>query len=288
VKKNALIAASAMLALTLAGCDKKAEGQVAAVVNGEEITLQEVNAEIGTAELPNGVDKAPIRQQALQRVIDRHLLAQAAKKEGLDKDAEYLVRRRALDEALLVQMLAKKIGSTIKIPAGAKVDEFIKQRPLMFGGREILKLDRIQFAMPKDVKSLTPLESAHSMDAVAAELQKLGIAFERGEGEIDTARMDPNVLRQIAALPSGEPFILPQGNLVTAAVISGRRPLPMLGDSARPIAANTLREEELGQAVQRRLKAARAEAKIEYQPGLAPAKGATPKNAASGSNDSRT
>ena len=77
--------ALALVLGSLAACKQEATGQVAAVVNGEEITLQEVNSEIGGAELPQNVDRKAIQQAALQRIIERRLLAQAAKDDGLDK-----------------------------------------------------------------------------------------------------------------------------------------------------------------------------------------------------------
>mgnify|MGYP001548392619 CR=1 FL=1 len=50
----------------LAGCQKEATGQVAAVVNGDEITLQEVNAEMSGMQLPQRVDKTQVQKAALQ------------------------------------------------------------------------------------------------------------------------------------------------------------------------------------------------------------------------------
>ena len=70
-------------AVLLGGCQKEATGQVAAVVNGEEITLQEINAELAQLQVPEGVDRAQVQQAALQRIVDRRLLAQAAKEDGL-------------------------------------------------------------------------------------------------------------------------------------------------------------------------------------------------------------
>ena len=55
-------------AIFLAGCDKQPEGQVVAVVNGDEITLQELNAELGNVELPEGAAKDEIRNQALDNM----------------------------------------------------------------------------------------------------------------------------------------------------------------------------------------------------------------------------
>ena len=63
------------VAIVLHGCDKEPTGQVVAVVNGEEITQQELNAEI--AELPNppAGDKKAVQRQMLQQIINRRLMA---------------------------------------------------------------------------------------------------------------------------------------------------------------------------------------------------------------------
>ena len=95
-------------ALILAGCDKEPEGQVAAVVNGDEITLQEINAEIASANVPAGTDAKQLQRQALNRIVERRLLAQSAREDGLDKTPEYLIRSRQVDDALLVQLLGQR------------------------------------------------------------------------------------------------------------------------------------------------------------------------------------
>ena len=46
-RRGALAIGAAALLLSLSACEKKAEGQVVAVVNGDEITAQEVNGELG-------------------------------------------------------------------------------------------------------------------------------------------------------------------------------------------------------------------------------------------------
>lgn len=274
-----MVTLAASLALT-AGCTKKAEGQVAAVVNGEEITVQEVNAEMGLQQIPPGVEKDAVRQGALQRIVERRLLAQAAKDDGLDKSPEYLIRRRALDDALLVQTLAKKISATIKVPEARQIDAFITERPAMFANRSILTIDRLQFAPKSNTSLLKQLETAHTLDAVADTLRTNKIEFMRDKGEIDTARLSADAAKQILALPQGEPFILPQGGLYVAGVVVSTRAAPLGGGQVRPVAVNILRGEQLNKAVESRLTAAKQAAKIEYQTGFAPPKGGAAKPAA--------
>jgi len=122
VKWNLLIG----LAL-LSACHKQATGQVAAVVNGDEITLQEINSELQGARIPAGVDGKLAQQEALQRIIDRHLLAQQARKDGLDKTPEYLMRERQMRDALLIQLMEASAARATDVPSQKAIDDYIKR-----------------------------------------------------------------------------------------------------------------------------------------------------------------
>src|SRR5437763_8427667 len=89
-------------AILVSGCQRKAEGQTVAVVNGQEITVPELNFALGQAKIPESADKNAVRSQILQQLVDRQLLADQAKSEGIDKSPEYLNRQRQADEQLLI------------------------------------------------------------------------------------------------------------------------------------------------------------------------------------------
>lgn len=262
-------AALLLVALFLPSCDKSATGQVAAVVNDEEITLQEVNAELGSAQAGDASDKKAIQSAALQRVVERRLMAQIAREEGLDKTPEFLLRERQLHDALLVQLLGQKAERALAVPDAAAIDKYIADNPVAFNARKIFTIDRIQFAMPKDPDRLKVLESDHSMEAVASRLGQLGIEFRRENALVDSAQLGQERLQQIQALPEGEPFVVPERGVVTVGVITGERDAPVSPADARPLAVRAIRNERLGETLRQRLKQARAKAQIEYQPGFA-------------------
>ncbi|WP_337180128.1 hypothetical protein [Sphingopyxis granuli] len=270
------LTAIALACLSLAACDKEPTGQVAAVVNGEEITLQEVNAELGNVNIPDGVDKKVVQQAALERVVERRLLAQAARDEGLDKTPDYLLRERQLRDALLVQLMGQKAQRAQRVPEQAEIDKFVADNPDMFADRKIFAIDRIQFPLPKDMGALKALENDHSMEAVAAHLQELGIKFARADAQMDSAQVGKQRMQQIRALPAGEPFIAPENGMVTVAVIKSERAVPLTGDAARPLAVQAIQNQQLTSAMQDRLKQARAAAEIKYQPDFAPKGAAKP------------
>ncbi|MCW2367453.1 EpsD family peptidyl-prolyl cis-trans isomerase [Sphingobium sp. B7D2B] len=268
--RNVSLVALASLSLTIAGCEKKAEGQVVAVVNGEEITLTELNAEIADLNVPASADKDMVRSRVLQRMVDRRLLVQAAKEAGLDRDPEYLTQERRMREQLLVNLYGRKTMDTVKVPDNAAIDKYISERPNAFAQRKRFALEQLQMDPPSKPDSLKELETAKTLDEVASRLTAMGIAFERGRGSLDTAVIDPQMLARIEALPPGEPFIVPANGKLVVSVITGSEATPVPQEQARQIAAQAMRNEELNKIGESRLKEAKAKAKIEYQPGYAP------------------
>lgn len=257
--------------LTLSACKREPTGQVAAIVNGDEITLQEVNAQLGNANLPEGVDAKEVQKLAVQRLIDRRLLSAAAKADGIEKSPDYLMRSRQATEALLVSMLNEKAGRTFQVPDNRAIDAFMEARPQTFAKRMIYTVDRIQFPIPKDLAKLKEFEADHSLDDVVARLKAQGTPFDRSSVNMDSAVVAPDVMGRILSLPANEPFLIPENGMVSAGVIRASRAAPLAGDQARPLAVQIMRNEALNKMLEDRLKALRASAKITYQPGFEPA-----------------
>ncbi len=275
LKHGALLAVTA-LSLVTAACDRKPTGQSVAVVNGEEISAGELNGELQLANVPPGADQKLARQQLLQGLIDRRLLAQAARKNGVDKSPDFLSRQRRLTDELLIAMNAERQAGSQKLPDQAAVDAFIAQNPYQFGQRQILALQQIAIDAPSDPKALAPLADAHSLDAVAATLTRLKIPFTRTSGRLDTASVPPEALKRIFALPATEPFVLPANGKLYANIITGREPVQMPQDEMRKAAMAALRQQNTRSGLASDVKQLRSTAKIEYQPGYAPVANATP------------
>ncbi|MFP5456395.1 SurA N-terminal domain-containing protein [Rhizorhabdus sp.] len=272
--KAALLSGAVAAGLLLTGCHKEPKGQILAIVNGEEISMQELNAELQGARIPDNADRAKIRKEVLQRLIDRKLIVQKAREQGLDKTPEFVAQQRRLEENLLVSLLGQKIAATVPMPDDRDITQYIADNPSQFSGRQRLLLDQIQFAAPKDPKQLLMLRDAHSLDDVAAGVQKLGLAMSRGKGVIDTGRLDPQMVKIIDKLPPGEPFVLPSNGQYVASVIVGRDSTPTPGNVARLAAAEVVRRKALVAESKAQVARARTGAEIQYQPGYEPDKSA--------------
>ncbi|ATE66988.1 SurA N-terminal domain-containing protein [Rhizorhabdus dicambivorans] len=274
VKAALLGGAIAAAAMLVTGCHKEPKGQILAIVNGEEISLQELNAELQGARVPDSVDRAVLRRQVLQRLIDRKLIVQKAREQGLDKTPEFITQQRRMEENLLVTLLGQKIASQVPMPDDRDITQYIADNPTQFSGRERLLLDQIQFGAPKDVKQLLTLRDAHNLEDLAAGVKRLGLPMSRGKGVIDTGRLDPQLIDMINKLPPGEPFVLPSNGQYVASVIVGRDATPTPTPVAKAAAAELVRRKELVAESKAQVARARSTAEIQYQPGYEPDKSA--------------
>lgn len=269
-------AAAAGLAalMLLSGCGKTPKGQVLAIVNGEDVTVQQLEAELLDMRIPDSVDRRKLSRAILEGVIDRELEVQEARRQGLDDTPQFRALLKRNEEELLTGLLGHKVAQSVPLPAEEDIRNYIDANPLQFARRQRLTFDQLSFVPPKDRRRLAVLANAHSLDAADAALRSIGIVPVRGEVAIDTGQTEPDVARQIDRAPPGEPILLPQGERLAVGVITAREPITLPPDTARIAAARALRGGDLLRESQAQIAAARTKAEIQYEPGWGPEKGA--------------
>lgn len=264
------LAVMGVAAVFLAGCDKKPGGQVVAVVNNEEVTRQELKLEAQQAQIPEGADPKEAIPTLIGRVVDRNLLAEYARAEGLDRAPEYVARRRQLEKNLLATLALQKLAANQPEPTTAEVDEFIAKNPTAFAQRQMLGLDQIQFPTPADGNALKMITTLPTIEAVEAKLKADGTRFERSPKQLDTASIDTSIARQIIALKDGEVFDISTGGVTYVNIITSRRPAVAPQAEWKPAAADALKRQKLNKALQTEMDRIRNRATIVYDPAFKP------------------
>lgn len=269
--KYRIIAAAACVLLA-SSCNKKAEGQTVAVVNGDEITVPDLNFALDQANVPEGANKDAARSQVLQQLVERRLLAQQAQKEGIDKTPEFLNRERRADEDLLISMLADRRLKTAQLPSDSEIQSYISSHPEIFANREIWSLDQLVFPTPTDPKVKADVQGAHTIDQLATVLQNDKVSFNRQKNKLDTAVIPPEMFSKLNSVPAGEPFAVSNGSKMIASAVVARDPQPVSGDAAKPVAAAAIRKTQTAKSLESLLKSLKDSAKIQYQSGYGPPK----------------
>jgi EpsD family peptidyl-prolyl cis-trans isomerase len=262
-----------VLAFIVSSCERKPEGQTVAVVNNEEITAADLNAELSSENVSTTGTPKDVRAAALQRLIARRLLEQQARKDGIDKSPEFLNQERRMTENLLINMLVSRQLNTAQVPSPEQVTQYEAGHPEIFK-HEIWTLDQVIYPLPKDPALKAKLDAAKSQDDVIKALTAAGVQFTKATKQIDTAVFPHAAYMQIIGLKPGEPFIVPGPGKAVSSVITARQPGAVIPDDrARQLALNGMRREQADKFLEDRLKSLKASAKIEYQPGFAPPSG---------------
>lgn len=255
-------------ALLSAGCQKRASGQTVAVVNNEEITTAELNDAL--SKNAPGANTKEARAAILQQLIDRKLLVQQAKKDGLDKSPDFINQQRRGTEDLLINMLVSRKVNTTDVPSPAEINSFEASHPGMFGRREAWTLSQIVYPLPVSADVTAKLRAAQSLDQIAQALMGAKVQFQRSTRQIDTAVLPPAIYTQLSNLKQGEAFIVPGPDKAVASVVTERTPNPLTPDQTRQVAVAAMKREQVSKFLEDRVKGLKTGAKIEYQPGFEP------------------
>lgn len=277
------IAAGLALVALVAGCDKgkeKPSGQVVATVEGEDITIHELNSEMAQARPPAGMPRKQVEQLVLSRIVERKMLANAARERGLDKNPNFLLAQRRVDDGLLVQALQTDIAQKVVPTTREAAQKYIESHPDQFAQRKIFAIDQIQFLRPANVAQLK-LEPAKTINEVAALLSAAKVEFRRAPAAIDALTVNPELVAEIGRIlarnpdevfifanqPQGAPSAVMYVNKVTEV-----RTVPFTGEQAVTFAQELLRRQNIQTALVSNLKTfqAAAKPKISYAAGYAP------------------
>lgn len=283
-------------ALLLSGCgmfggSKSSEpptGQVVARVDGQDVTIHEVNAEIATLNAPASTPRRDLERAALQQVINRRLLANAARAQKVDESPDFVMQRRRAEEALLVQFLSNNIVRNIAPVNRTDAQRFIESNPNLFGERKFLVVDQIAFVPPPNMQQLN-LGGAKTMEAVEQVLTANNIEYRRAPSTIDAIGSDPRFINQVVDLLKRSPselfmFPVPGANGVPTMLVNRvteQRVIPFTGENAIRYAQSILQNQKVQQVLQQEAqKIEKAELpKVVYQKGYeppAPGKGGAP------------
>ena len=195
-------AALLSLTLVLAACGKSGqpEGQVVATVNGDEITTTDLDAELNGATAPTPAQQKMLQRAALDSIINRKIVAQAAAAEGLDKGPKAAVLEQKAKEMALIELYNQKMRTGIPAPSDEEVRSYIDGHPEQFAQHRVFVVDQliVPQANAELAKALQPVKTLEQAQQVLAARK---IPSNQTVGVIDSLTIPPEAAKQISAMP---------------------------------------------------------------------------------------
>ena len=278
-----VLCASACLLLASCGKGKEPGGQVAATVDGKEITMIDLRNEMAGYTAPDAKTRKLAERAALDQIIVRKLLVDAAEKQKMDQTPEFVQQKQRVDETLLVRFWQNRIAKSVPAPSKDEIDRFVAAHPDLYANHRVFLLDQIRMPQITDQAVFAQLKPLKSLPEVAQLLASKNIPFQQGETRLDSLTVDPGIVDQLLKLPADDVFVMPQGNLLVVSKIREVQTTPVPPNIVTKHATQVITAQRTREAVQRELGGALAGARAKkgavkyakgYEPPKPPAKAA--------------
>lgn len=264
-----------LIAALMAGCgdkkeeaatEEKAPSQVAAKVNGTELTVHQVNYALQN--IPN-LDKDQTKAASLQvvrRLVDQEVLVQKALSDKLDRDPAVVqaldaTRRQILAEAYM----SRKLGTQAE-PSDAEVTDYFNAHPELFSMRKIYRLQEISIKAPAEKHNAirAQLGASKNLKEFSEWLNAEKLTFKAGQGVKSAEQLPLQVLPQISKMPDGQAMVMDAPDGLVVVVLAGSQPQPVTLEQAKPTIVRVLQAQARQKAAKAELDTLKAAAKIEY------------------------
>lgn len=262
-RHTALVAMIAMIA----GCGGSGASQTSQSlvrVNGDEITVHQLNAQLQDANITPD-QSAQAGRDLLKLLVDRQILVQEAIKTNVERQPGVMqalenARARILAQAYLEEKLAR-----LPRPTASEVEAYRNAHPELFAARTLYVMDQLLFDPVSDQAALNALsENASALEQVEDWLEARKVAYTRTRTTYRPEAMAPELLAKVQAMKPGEMIFLNGNGRTVVGLMAERIAQPMPEKASRPLIERMIAQQKQTQAVEAEVARLRKLASIEY------------------------
>ncbi len=258
-----------LVALSLAGCGEKGSGkesQVAAKVNGDELTVHQLNFEL--AKLGNlSQDQAKqAANQVLKSMVDEQLLVQKAVADKLDREPQVVQALDAARRQILAQSLLQSLIAGQAKPSDAEIVDYYGKNPALFSDRRIYRLEEINVQVtPASLTTVkAQLQKTTNLGDFGLWLKEQKIPARGGQVTKAAEQLPLELLPHLMKMKNGQTFIFTSPGTLTIVALIDSESQAMTQEQARPMIERFLVNAKKREVAEAELKKLKAKAKIEY------------------------
>lgn len=253
----------------MTGCypDSQPVSQVAVKVNGDEISVHQVELaiEARAAALPAAAASAATHS-TLASLVDQELLAQAAREQGLDRDPRVIQLMEAAKRQVLAQAMQERIGAVASEPSTDEIDRYYDAHPELFAKRRLYQIQETTLGLPANrfAALQAQVNSTGSLEALREVIGREGLRSNVRHLSISAEDLPLAILPKIAQMKPGESLMLPLEGGARALTLLGSQAAPIGAEGSRKLIARYLVNDRKRGLVSESVKLLRNGAKVEY------------------------
>lgn len=263
-----VIAAAALLAACGDDADKAPKAsQAAARVNGEELTVHQINLVLERQPGLKPEQAEAASRQVLEGLIDQEIAVQKAEEEKMDRDPKIVQMLDAQRRAMLARAYLEKASSAgITPPTPDEIKKYFDEKPGLFSNRRVYMLQEFTIqGAPAETQALqAQLQATDSVQGFADALKGSGLKFAVTQVTQPAESLPLAIVDRLAALKDGQALYEQGPGGMKAILVVATRPQPLTFEQAKPLIERFLTETRRQEWAQKQIKDMRAAAKVEY------------------------
>jgi EpsD family peptidyl-prolyl cis-trans isomerase len=244
-------------------------------VNGEAIATGDIERELNKAGVKkDSAQSQEVANRLLNVLVEQRLLAQQARKDGLEKDPNVIQALQAAERQVLAQAYVEKLTSNVVKAGDTQISDYYNQHVELFSQRRIYRLQEIIIPVsPENATAVkSRLGSGSNLNDLMQWLKSQNIPV-RGAQTVKSAEQLPlELLAKLHPLQDGQAITMEGANQVTILALTGSQLQPLSLEQARPAIERYLLVNAKRERAKADLDKLRAAAKIEYLPPYAEVK----------------
>lgn len=281
IHRTSFLAAIASLSLVLSACERPvtpAMDAVAAKVGGEVISEAELERAVARLGKLNVAESTQARGRMLEALIDQRLVSNAARQAKLDKTPDVALAMQQAQRQVLAEAYMEQLFKNLAQPAATEIQDFYTRHPELFEQRKVYRVQELELQLdPARVAEVeAQLKQSPDLANFAEWLSGQGIESKVGVVVRPAEQIPAIMLAQLANMKDGQVIVVPTGDKrVSVLQLQGSQFQPVTREQAEVAIKRILLGEKRKILLQAEIKKLRANSKIEYASGFAPAAGST-------------
>lgn len=258
------------LSVGLAGCgDKKADKaatQVAAKVNGDEITVTQLNHELGKLGKMAPEQAKQAANQVLKSLVDQQILMRKAVEDKVDRDPEVMQSLEASRRQILAQAYVQKLTANQAKPGDAEIADYFAKHPELFAERRVYRLQEISVQVtPANGEAVKArLAQSKNLNDFIEWLKTQSIPARVSQSTKAAEQLPLEILPRLHQMKDGQAMTLSAAGSLNILVVAGAQTQPISQEQAKPVIERFLLNAKKREAAEAELKKLKEKAKIEY------------------------
>lgn len=260
---------SAVMAIFLIGCSDDAEtkknSQVIAKVNDTELTVHQLNYELGLLgqAAAKNVDKAA--GQALENMVNQQVVMQKAIADKLDRDPQTMQALERAKRQVLGQAYMNKVVRDASPPSKQEISNYYNQHPELFAKRRIYQIREILLEKTLPFSEIqAQMNESKSLEKFVGWLESKKVKMQSGVVTKPAEQLPLEMLPRLAKMQQGQIMAVETPTNFSLSILMGVHDQPLNETQATPAIQRFLTVQKREQLADAEIKRLRSEAKVEF------------------------